>query len=376
MSATVNLPAAQHESRAVSAASRPLSIALVVHDLHERGGHSLYTKILAEELSRRHRVAVFANRHERPASARWETQHVRAWRGSALACVQTFPLGLRAQAAALDAYEIRHTQGYCGGRPNVVTAHICVAAYLDSLRFVSLRHRLSLRLMAAAEARFYRRYDGRVIAVSSKVAGELQKFYGVGGPINVVPHGVDAGRFQAGNRALFRAAVRRELGIGEDETLALYAGDLTKAHSYLRELARAAPGVQFAIVTHSRAYHWQSRNVRILPPTAEIERYYAAADAFVFPTTYDAFGMVLLEAMASGLAVFSSDRAGAAELIEDGADGFVSPLSEWVEESAARLRDTELLRRIGCAAESSARSHDWPSVVAAVEHLYVNTLAG
>jgi UDP-glucose:(heptosyl)LPS alpha-1,3-glucosyltransferase len=376
MSATVNLPSAQHESRAISAASRPMNIALVVHDLHERGGHSLYTKILAEELSRRHRVAVFANRHERPASARWEKQHVRAWRGSALACVQTFPLGLRAQAAALDAYEIRHTQGYCGGHPNVVTAHICVAAYLDSLRFVSLRHRLSLRLMAAAEARFYRRYDGRVIAVSHKVAGELQEFYGVGGPISVVPHGVDAGRFQAGNRALFRAAVRRELGIGEDETLALYVGDLTKAHSYLKELAEAAPSVQFVIVSHSRAYHWQSRNVRILPPTAEIERYYAAADAFVFPTTYDAFGMVLLEAMASGLAVFSSDRAGAAELLDDGTNGFVSPLSEWVEESAARLRDTELLRRIGCAAERSARSHDWPSVVAAVESIYVNTLAG
>jgi UDP-glucose:(heptosyl)LPS alpha-1,3-glucosyltransferase len=376
MSITVNLPAAQQESRAVSAAARTMNIALVVHDLHERGGHSLYTKILAEGLSRRHRVVVFANRCERPAAARWETEHVRAWRISALACVQTFPLGLRARAAALDAYEIRHTQGYCGGQPNVVTAHICVAAYLDSLRSVSLRHRLSLQLMAAAEARFYRRYDGRVIAVSQKVAGELQKFYGVKGPISVVPHGVDALRFRAENRGRFRATVRHELGIGEDETLALYVGDLTKAHSYLKELARAAPGVQFVIVTGSRAYHWQSRNVRVLPPTAEIERYYAAADAFVFPTTYDAFGMVLLEAMASGLAVFSSDRAGAAELIEDGTNGFVSPLSEWVEGSAARLRDRALLQRIGRAAETSARSHDWASVVAAVESLYVNTLAG
>ena len=44
-----------------------MNIALVVHDLHERGGHSLYTRVLADELARRHEVAVFANRCERPA---------------------------------------------------------------------------------------------------------------------------------------------------------------------------------------------------------------------------------------------------------------------------------------------------------------------
>lgn len=347
-----------------------MKIALVVHDLHEHGGHSLYTKILADELSRRHEVAVFANACERPVEARWESRHVRAWRGSALACVQTFPLGLRSQSEALSGYEIRHTQGYCGGQPNVVTAHICVAAYLDSLRYVSMRHRLSLRLMAAAEARFYRRYEGRVIAISNKIARELQEHYKVRGPISVIPHGVDAARFDGGNRERHRATVRRQMGIKEDETLALYVGDLTKAHASLKELAAAAPDVQLAIVTNSRAYHWTAPNVRILPPTKELERYYAAADAFVFPTTYDAFGMVLLEAMAAGLAVFSSDCAGAAELIDDGRDGFVTPLDEWVEETAARLRDRALLQQVGSAAMGTARGQQWSAVVTAVEQLY------
>jgi len=352
-----------------------MNIALVVHDLHERGGHSLYAKILAEGLSLRHDVSVFANRCERPDGARWQSQHVRAWRGSALACVQTFPLGLRSQAAALGGYEIRHAQGFCGGRPNVVTAHICVAAYLDSLRSVSLRHRLSLQLMAAAEGRFYRRYEGRVIAVSRKVARELREFYGVRAHVSVIPHGVDAARFDGSNRECARACVRREIGIGEDKTLALYVGDLTKSHTYLRELARAAPDTRLLIVTASRAYRWDAPNVHILPPTDEIERYYAAADAFVFPTTYDAFGMVLLEAMAAGLPVFSSERAGASELIESGRDGFVTPLDEWVEATAARLRDHALLRETGRAARQSARRRDWPSVVNAVEQIYFEVAA-
>ena len=361
---------AQPLGQALPARPRRLKIALAVHDLHEHGGHSLYTKILADELSRRHEVAVFANRCERTDTARWGSRHVRAWRGSALACVQTFPLGLRIHAGSLADYEIRHMQGYCGGRPNVVTAHICVTAYLASLRNVSLRHRLSLQLMAAAESRFYRGYDRRIIAISRKIADELQEFYKVRGTIDVIPHGVDVARFQKGGREQRRATMRSEIGIAEDETLALYVGDLTKSHAYLKELTVAAPDVQFAIVTYSQAYRWNGRNVHFLPPTSELEHYYAAADAFVFPTTYDAFGMVVLEAMASGLAIFSSDQAGAAELIDSGRDGFVTPLAEWVETTADRLRNMTLLQEVGRAAEESARFHDWSSVIAAVEKLY------
>src|SRR6185295_3785496 len=180
-------------------------------------------------------------------------------------------------------------QGYCGGEPNVVTAHICVAAYLKSLEGISLRNRLSLQLMAAAESSFYRRHRGRLIAVSQKVAGELREHYGVRVPVRIIPHGVDAARFRSANRERWRSAVRRELSLGDDTLVALYVGDLTKSHVYLKELASAAaakenPGVQLVVVTGSRAYHWQAANVRILPPTAALERYYAAADAFVFPT--------------------------------------------------------------------------------------------
>ena len=372
MNTFAQIPVKEGPDLATLAGPQGLRIALVVHDLRDHGGHSLYTKILANELSHRHKVAVFANTCERPEDARWEWSQVRAWRGSALATVQTFPLGLRSHANVLADYEIRHAQGYCGGDPNVVTAHICVAAYLNSLRGVSFRHRVSLRLMAAAESRFYRRYEGQVIAVSRKIADELQQFYSVDGDsITVIPHGVDLARFNPGNRECHRETMRRQLGIVDDQLLALYVGDLTKSHSYLRELSVATPDVKFVIVTSSQAYHWSSRNVNILPSTSQLERYYAAADAFVFPTTYDAFGMVVLEAMASGLPVFSSDKAGAAELIDSGKDGFVTPLVDWVEATAVQLQAPEVLERVGLAAEQTASRHDWPSVVSAVEKLYL-----
>jgi UDP-glucose:(heptosyl)LPS alpha-1,3-glucosyltransferase len=351
-----------------------MNIALIVHDLHENRGHSLYAKVLADQLSERHKVSVFANSFEDSAQRLWSSQYVPAWRGSALACIQTFPLGLRRYRRELAEFDICHTQGYCGGNPNVVTAHICVAAYLNSLRDARLRNRASLRWIAATEASFYQRFQGKIIAVSEKVAKELQESYDIRAAITVIPHGVSAERFGNGSQS-FRDEIRRELGIAETETMALYAGDLTKVHSYLKELAVAAPAIKLMIITPSRGYSWDAPNVFILPPTSQLERYYAAADAFVFPTTYDAFGMVVLEAMAAGLPVFTSDQAGAAEVIQSGKDGFVYPLAEWVGSTAMRLADRNSLERVGSTARQTAGRHDWPSVVTAVEKVYEQILA-
>ena len=351
-----------------------MNIALVVHDLHQRGGHSRYARVLADGLARCHAVTVFANYCERSPDSPWKFVPVRAWRATALTTVRSFPIGMHSLNSKLAEFDIRHTQGYCGGRPNVVTAHICLAAYVNSLRDISMRSRTSLGLMAAAEKRFYRRYEGHVIAISQKVGRELQELYEMRGPISVIPHGVDAGRFR-GKGEDSGAAVRRELGIEKDSTLALYVGDLTKSHTHLKALSAAAPEVAFVIVTSSKQYHWTGRNVHIVPASTTLERYYAAADAFLFPTTYDAFGMVLLEAMASGVPVFTSDRAGAAELISSGTDGFVFSLDDWTEATLERLHDRDSLRRVGAAGELTSRRHDWPTVVAAVEQVYSSVAA-
>jgi UDP-glucose:(heptosyl)LPS alpha-1,3-glucosyltransferase len=353
-----------------------MRIALVVHDLHEHGGHSLYTRILADELSVNNDVTVFANICERPADARWDFQPVHAVRLNSLSCVKTFPIGMLAQSRALDHFEIRHMQGYCGGAPNVVTAHRCMASYVRSLSSLSFRHRASLRVMLAAESRFYRNYDGAIIAISNRIANELREFYGVRGPVKIVPHGVDSRRFQNANRERYRAKTRAQLGISEGETVALYVGDLTKAHLHLKQLSQAAPEVRLVIVSASRSYHWTSPNVQILPLTRTIEHFYAAADAFAFPSVNDPFGMVVLEAMASGLPVFCSDQAGAAELIESGKDGFVFPLDGWVEATAEGLRDCHNLTALALQAETTAQKYSWSDVVRDVEQVYREVIAG
>ena len=66
-------------------------------------------------------------------------------------------------------------------------------------------------------------------------------------------------------------------------------------------------------------------SVTFVPATLEIQKFYGAADIFVFPTLYDPFANVHLEALASGLPVITTACAGGSEVIEEGGNGFVIP---------------------------------------------------
>jgi glycosyltransferase involved in cell wall biosynthesis len=68
-------------------------------------------------------------------------------------------------------------------------------------------------------------------------------------------------------------------------------------------------------------------NVRlagVLPPK-EVAEHYRESSVFVFPSANEGLALVLLEAMASGLAVIASDKSGAGDCVTEGEDGFVVP---------------------------------------------------
>lgn len=70
---------------------------------------------------------------------------------------------------------------------------------------------------------------------------------------------------------------------------------------------------------------------------AELPAYLARSRCFVFPSGFDIWGLVLVEAMAAGLPVVSSTRAGAVvDLVEDGVTGFAVDFEE-TEEVAKRI---------------------------------------
>ena len=89
---------------------------------------------------------------------------------------------------------------------------------------------------------------------------------------------------------------------------------------------------------------------------------YASADIFVFPSTTDTFGNVVLEAQASGIPAIVSDVGGPRDLVHHGKDGFVTKSLDSAELAGAIRRlveDPSLRHHMGLAARGRVESRDW-----------------
>jgi UDP-glucose:(heptosyl)LPS alpha-1,3-glucosyltransferase len=107
--------------------------------------------------------------------------------------------------------------------------------------------------------------------------------------------------------------------------------------------------------------------VCFLPKSPDVLQFYAAADLCVAPSLEDAFGLPVLEAMACGLPVISSPRAGVSEIVNDRKDGFVLRDPQDSHELAELLRmlrsSSELCRQIGERARATAVANGWEANV-------------
>ena len=91
-------------------------------------------------------------------------------------------------------------------------------------------------------------------------------------------------------------------------------------------------------------------------------RWYASGDVFVFPSTTETFGNVIVEAQASGLPAVVVDKGGPPDLVDSGETGFVARPNDPADLAAkveALLRDPAERARMGRAAIEAARARDW-----------------
>jgi UDP-glucose:(heptosyl)LPS alpha-1,3-glucosyltransferase len=104
---------------------------------------------------------------------------------------------------------------------------------------------------------------------------------------------------------------------------------------------------------------------------------YAAADAFVFPTSYEAFPLVALEAAAAGLPLLITRVNGAEDLVEDGVNGwFIDRDSDDIARRLQALSATgEHARSMGAASRWAAARYTWDAMAERYLALY-GELAG
>ena len=202
----------------------------------------------------------------------------------------------------------------------------------------------------------------------------------------MIYHGIDVAQFDPLNKTIWRKAVRSQFGLADTDFIFLFVGDLRKGAAVAIEaLARLSKGKlllvsRTPVESYARMAERLGLGDRVVfsPATTHIERFYAASDAFVFPTPYDAFGMVIAEAMASALPVITSKEAGAAEWISNGIDGILlenpADSGELARPMAQLVQDDQACRRLGEAARCVAERHSWDSVAQATMQIYETVL--
>jgi len=111
-----------------------------------------------------------------------------------------------------------------------------------------------------------------------------------------------------------------------------------------------------------------------------LPQYYNASDLFVLPSRYEPFGIVMLEAMASGIPVVSTDNGGPAEVIDDGVDGLLGnpeDSEEFATLIASLIADDEKRSAFGGNAHRKAvEQYGWDAIASRFEATYREKGAG
>jgi len=248
------------------------------------------------------------------------------------------------------------------GVPIVASLHTRFETYFDYYGLGWARP-----LAEAHLRRFYRRSD-HVLAPTPGIVVEIKRLRG-DDRVSLWSRGVDRDLFDPRRRD---TAWRRANGWTDDDVVVLFFGRLVLEKgvedfvAIVRELRRRGVRVKPLAVGEGPA-----RNVltalgdAVLTghlDGADLARAVASADILIHPSRTEAFGNVVLEAMASGLAIVSADTDSARGLVEDGRSGILCPSGElgpFVSEVARLASQPERRRELGRAARSVSNAFGW-----------------
>lgn len=193
--------------------------------------------------------------------------------------------------------------------------------------------------------------------------------------LKILPRGLDSQLFHPNRRD---PAFFEKFGASNGEVRLLYVGrvsrekDLDLLADAYRRLRKEGLPVQLFVVGHGP---YAEALAKSLPEAfftgylkgTELATAYASADIFVFPSTTDTFGNVILEAQASGLPVVVSDSGGPKELVAHQANGLITK-SHNLEDFTGAIRtlvtNRALRGRMADSARDSVTDRSWPRAFA------------
>ena len=299
-------------------------------------------------------------------------------------------------------FDLLYSPGINALDADVIAVHIVFHEFYKQVRgHLSLRkaaltswprllHRLVYyHFIMALERLIYLRPAVSLSSVSGLVACQLAEYF-QRSDVVVIPNSVDTACFSSSLRVGRRASARARFRLtSSDFVLLLIGNDLKKKGlDCLLAASAACPelNLKLLVVGSDRRTEYEAivqdlslgERVLFLDASPDVVQFYAAADAYVGPSLEDAYGLPILEAMACGLPVIASARAGVSEIITHRKNGMIlrnpqdsGELAELVRELCSNPGSCE---QIGREAALTAGQQTWDRNAEAVWEL-LNTAA-
>ncbi len=367
-----------------------MRVGLAFRTFHERSGLPRYCVELARRLGRTDDVYVFARTVEAQIPVKgvvrfpWSFHSKRIEYGPNT-IVNSALLAMGKRALGLD---VINTQGAELLGFDVITAHGTWWGHFRSHAFLNpaLGAELRKSVMPLVERANYRgkRYR-KIIAVSELTRRELRETYEVPDEdIVVIPEGVDLDRFRPDDGR--RRAWRTKMGFDGELVLLHVTTDFVRKglRTIIQSLPLLSADTRLVVVggEDPGPYLEEARRLGVAPQITfvrfadAIEDFYAGADIFVFPSHYEAFGLSLLEAMASGLPVICTSGLGAADLLTDCRDVLLLRAWDDPDELAAKANalGPDARQGMGNAARRTAELYPWDLTAARTREVYESCL--
>ena len=201
-------------------------------------------------------------------------------------------------------------------------------------------------------------------------------------PLRVIPNGIDVNVFKPGLtpirhlrddsvNILFVGRLEKRKGLGD----LLRGYEFMKARIPQSRLIVVGDGpLRGKVESYVTRHRLPDVVLAGYVPDSVKPRYYNSADIFCAPATgAESFGIVLLEAMASGLPVVATEVPGYMSVLEPGRDSLTVRPKGWAELGAALIilaRDADLRRRMGAYGHDKARRYAWEAVASQVIEVY------
>jgi glycosyltransferase involved in cell wall biosynthesis len=219
-----------------------------------------------------------------------------------------------------------------------------------------------------------------VLVACSFVEGTIREFY-PDKRIALAPYGVDAEFWcpaEGGGEERERLRDEKTKRLRDDKVRFIYAGGCS-IRKGIPVLLEAWEKAQLREAELTLVGSWQlaverlkqlPRGVRFVGPVGpeKLRELYRESDVFVFPSFFEGFGLVILEAMACGLPVIASDRSAGPDVLDDSCGRVVAPghLEQLIEALRWFAANRDRLPAMKAAARNRAMSLTWSSYRAAV----------